>query len=252
MPIPRGRKNRQPKQRQQEAPLLAPQAPLSLAEGQPDQAGPVRLLVVDGEQLFRQGLRSVLEKSGAACVVAEATGLEEACAAVRRTSPEVVVADCRLPGEDEGATIAELVRQWPALPVVVVTDTPPEECLYGLLQVGAQGFVMKSAPAQLVALALAAVRAGEIWVQREALTRAIRSMRKPAEQADTLKAPLTAREQEVLTLLATGATTAEIAGTLFITESTVRVHALRLAEKLRAKSRVEAVRRALRLGLVKD
>jgi DNA-binding NarL/FixJ family response regulator len=230
----------------------ASQARVTPPQDRATQAGtrPVRIVLVDGEELFRQGLRLVLERSGAAHVVVEATGLEEACAAVRRADPEVVVTDYRLRGEQDGGVVSEFLRLWPELPVVVLTEVPPEECLQALLQAGVQGFVMKSAAVHLVALALAAVRSGDIWVQREAFARVVRSMRRAAEQGADLKAPLSTREQEVLALLASGASTTEIAEALFISQSTVRVHAQRLSEKLGAKSRIEAVRRALRLGLV--
>jgi DNA-binding NarL/FixJ family response regulator len=205
---------------------------------------------VDAQDLFREALRAVLEHSWGLEVVAEATTAAEALAAVRRTAPDVVLTSYRLPGEADGAVVAELAQHHPDLPAVVITAVPPEECLYVALQTGAQGFLMKETDAELVVKAISAVRAGEIWVQREALARSVTHMRAHAVDASGAPIPLTPRETEVLNLLAVGASTAEIAEALFITSSTVRVHVLRILEKFGVSTRIAAVRSAIRAGLV--
>jgi DNA-binding NarL/FixJ family response regulator len=216
----------------------------------PAAAGSIRVLLVANQGLFREGVRSVLEQTAGLRVVAEAGSLAEARAAIRRAQPEVVLAEYRLPGEEDGAVISGLTRLHPELPVVVLTDVPPEQCLQPALQAGAQGFVMKEAAGDLVLKAIAAVRAGGVWVQREAFTRSVHHARGQITGRTAPKSPLSAREREVLGLLATGASTTEIAKVLFITTSTVRVHVLHVMEKLGAESRISAVRRAIALGLV--
>ena len=216
----------------------------------PAAAGSARVLLVANQGLFREGVRSVLEQTAGLRVVAEAGSLAEACAAIRRALPEVVLTEYRLRGEEDGVVISELTRLHPELPVVVLTEVPPEQCLQPALQAGAQGFVMKEAAGDLVLKAIAAVRGGGVWVQREALARSVRHARRRIAGETEPKAPLSAREREVLELLATGASTAEIAEALFIAKSTVRVHALHVMEKLGAESRISVVRRAIALGLV--
>ena len=209
-----------------------------------------RLLLVDGHGLFREGLRSVLEGPGTLRVVAEATTPAEALAAVARARPQVVLTAFRLPGVEDGAVVSALTRAHPGLPVVVLTSVPPEESMHSALQAGAQAFLMKDTPAQLLPKAIAAVLAGEIWVQREAVAQVVRHERKQeARRGDDTQVRLSPRETEVLRLLTTGASTAEIAETLFITASTVRVHVLRILEKLGVRTRIAAVRYALRAGL---
>jgi DNA-binding NarL/FixJ family response regulator len=209
-----------------------------------------RLLLVDGHGLFREGLRSVLEGQGTLRVVAEATTPAEALAAVTRARPQVVLTAFRLPGVEDGAVVNALTRAHPELPVVVLTAVPPEESMHLALQAGAQAFLMRDAPAQLLAKAIAAALAGDIWVQREAMARVVRHERnQEARRGGEKQVRLSPRETEVLRLLTTGASTAEIAETLFITTSTVRVHVLRILEKLGVRTRIAAVRYALRAGL---
>jgi DNA-binding NarL/FixJ family response regulator len=209
-----------------------------------------RLLLADGQGLFRQGLRAFLGRVGDLRVVAEAACVREARTAVQRERPDMVLTDHRLPGGEDGAVISELTRLDPGLPIIVLTAMAPEECLYAALRAGAQGFVMKEAPGDLVARAIAAVRAGDVWVQREAFARAVLHARGTVARGDSPRPSLTPRETEVLALLATGMSTAEIAEALFVASSTVRVHVLRVVGKLAARSRIDAVRRAIRLRLV--
>jgi DNA-binding NarL/FixJ family response regulator len=209
-----------------------------------------RLLLVDGHGLFREGLRSVLEGQGALRVVAEAATPAEALAAVTRARPQVVLTAFRLPGAEDGAVVSALTRAHPELPVVVLTSVPPEESMHPSLQAGAQAFLMKDTPAQLLPKAIAAVLAGDIWVQREAMAQVVRHERnQEVRRSGDKQVRLSPRETEVLRLLTTGASTAEIAETLFITTSTVRVHVLRILEKLGVRTRIAAVRYALRAGL---
>lgn len=216
----------------------------------PPSAAGTSVLLVDGHGLFREALCAVLEGAHGLRVVAEAGRLSEALAAVARARPEVVVTDFRLPEAEDGAVVAELSRLRPGVPVVVLTAVPPAQCLHAALQTGAQGFVMKDAAAYLLAKAIAAVRAGEIWVQREAFAQQVQHLRGQAARMAAGSASLSSRELQVLRLLAGGASSGEIARDLSITPSTVRVHLLHVLEKLGATSRVAAVRQAIRLRLV--
>lgn len=226
----------------------------SATQGGGSQAPPpavgTTVLLVDGYGLFREALCAVLEGAHGLRVVAEASRLAEALAAVARARPAVVVTDFRLPEEEDGAVVAEMCRLYPTLPVVVLTAVPPAQCLHAALQTGAQGFVMKDAAAYLLAKAIAAVRAGQIWVQREAFAQEVQHLRGQAARMTTGSASLSSRELQVLRLLAGGASSSEIARGLAITPSTVRVHLLHVLEKLGATSRVAAVRQAIRLRLV--
>jgi DNA-binding NarL/FixJ family response regulator len=207
------------------------------------------VLLVDGQRLFREGIRALLQRSPKVRVVDDAASTSEAIAKALKLRPDVVLTAFLLPGEERGALVRELHRVCPETPVVVLAGSGAEEALSQALQHGAQGFVLKDATADLVVKALKAVCAGEVWVQREAMTRGVGQLREQPGGADH-RPNLSPRQLEVLRLLAVGASTDKIAGALYVSPSTVRVHIAGVFRKLQVRNRIEAVRKALKQGLV--
>ncbi len=213
---------------------------------------PIRVLLVDGQALFREGMRNSLNRARGVKVVGEVGRLSDMAEMIARTQPDVVLTDFCLPDAADGAVLLELNGKFPGLRVVVLTALQGEECLLKALASGAHGFVLKDASCALVIKAVQATHAGETWVQRELIGQLTEQLRRTgtlAPQRDTA-ASLTQRQQDVLSLLAVGNSTAEIAKALFVSQSTVRVHLTRILGKLGLKNRIEAVRYAIKEGLV--
>jgi len=216
-------------------------------------SNPIRLLLVDGQALFREAMRTCLNRARDVIVVGEVARLSDMADMIARTQPDVVLTDFCLPDAANGEILLELKTKCPGARVVVLTALQGEDCLLKALAGGAHGFVLKDAPLALVLKAIRAVRSGQTWVQREivgALTKQLQRMN-ALEPEVTGSCPLTKRQRDVLMLLAAGRTTKEIARELYLSESTIRVHLTRVLDKLGLKNRIEAVRFAIREGLVK-
>jgi len=212
----------------------------------------IRVLLVDGQALFREAMRVCLNRSRGLNVVGEVGKLSDLSETVARTQPDVVLTDLSLPDAPDGEVVAELKAKFPDVRAVVLTALPAEECLVKALAGGADGFVLKDASCALVIKALRAVYAGETWVQRELIAELTTQLRRDSALGPRkgTTGPLTQRERSVLSLLGAGKSTADIAGALFVSQSTVRVHLNRILEKLGLKNRIEAVRYAIKEGLV--
>jgi DNA-binding NarL/FixJ family response regulator len=211
----------------------------------------VRVLLVDDQDLVRMGIRMALEADGAIEVVAEAGDGGEALVLARRHRPDVVLMDVRMPGTDGITATAQLVAELPSIAVLVLTTFDLDDYAFSAIRAGASGFLLKNArPAELRA-AVHAVAAGEA-VTSPRVTRRLMELVRPALRTaapDPRVASLTAREREVLTLMAEGLTNSEIAEAFVVSESTVKSHVNRLLAKLGARDRVHAVILALEHGL---
>ena len=216
------------------------------------------MLIVDDEELVRTGLRLILEAESDLTVVGTASDGASGVAAARRFRPDVVLMDIRMPGLDGLAATRELLGgDEPAgCKVVVLTTFDVDEHVYEALRAGASGFLLKDVPADQLAHAIRVAAAGEALlapsVTRRLITAFTRRLPAGAGRAPSPAglAELTAREVEVLTLLAEGLSNAEIAGRLFVGEATVKTHVARVLTKLGVRDRVQAVIVAFRAGLV--
>jgi DNA-binding NarL/FixJ family response regulator len=198
---------------------------------------------VDDHELIRQGLRRNFERDQGFEVVGEAGSAAEAEAMVEALAPDVVIMDVRLP-DASGLDVTRALRaKHPQLGIVVLTMYAGDEQVIGALDAGASAFIPKSAPAQEVMAAArhAAVAPG---------TFSAADLGGVLRRASTSKVQLTAREREVLHLLAQGMPVAAIAKQLFISQSTTKSHIARLYEKLEAGNRAHAMVNAMRLGLL--
>ena len=217
----------------------------------------IRVLIVDDEELVRTGLRLILEAEPDLSVVGTAGDGASALTAVQRFRPDVVLMDIRMPGLDGLAATRQLLGgPHPAdCKVVVLTTFDVDEHVYEALRAGASGFLLKDVPADQLAHAIRVAAAGEALLAPSVTRRLITAFtrRLPAGVGGppaTGLGELTAREVEVLTLLAEGLSNAEIARRLFVGEATVKTHVARVLTKLGVRDRVQAVIVAFRAGLV--
>lgn len=208
----------------------------------------ITVLIADDEPLVRQGLRTILELEPDIGVIGEAQDGAEAVSASRRLRPDVVCMDVRMPGVDGIRATERLMAADHPPRVLVVTTFESDDYVFAALQAGASGFLLKRASVESIVTAVRTVAAGEHLVFPEALrSLALTHVARPAAYEGP---PLTARELEVLTLVARGQSNPEIAGELFLGVETVRTHMSRLLAKLGARDRTQAVITAYRTGLV--
>ena len=204
----------------------------------------VRVLLVDDDALVRAGLRMILSSSEEMEVVGEAADGADAVAAVRAHRPDVVLMDIRMPGVDGIAATSALRRLATPPHVIVLTTFQVDDHVMSALRAGADGFLLKdTAPADIIH-AVRLVAAGEAMLS-PSVTRTLLAHLGNDELADRRRVAaqrltsLTDREREVATEVASGASNAEIAASLFMSEATVKAHVSRLLTKLDATNRVQ-------------
>jgi DNA-binding NarL/FixJ family response regulator len=215
-------------------------------------AAPVRVLLVDDDDLMRAGLRAVLRSDPSVEVVGEAADGRAAVAAARRQRPDVVLMDVRMPDLDGIAATREVLGASPDIRVVILTTFEQDDYIFGALSAGASGFLLKrTSPEELLA-AIHTVAAGDSLLS-PSVTRIVvdRVAQQPAPQIGSggRLGELTPREREVLELIARGLSNGEIASALVIEESTVKTHVKRILMKLGLRDRIQAVIFAYETGL---
>jgi DNA-binding NarL/FixJ family response regulator len=194
----------------------------------------IRVLVVDDHPIVRDGLVAVLADEPDLSVVGAVASAEEALEAARELHPDVVLLDLELPGQDGVSVIPALVANQSRVLVLTAYDT--DERVFGALQAGAGGYLLKGATASEIAAAILSVHAGESALAPAVAARVVASVR-----ARHGRTSLSAREREVLGLLADGLTTKEMAHRLGIADRTVKFHVHSLCAKLGAANRTQAV-----------
>jgi DNA-binding NarL/FixJ family response regulator len=214
----------------------------------------IRVLLADDQALVRGGFRSILEGQDDIEVVGEAADGGEAFEEALRATPDVVLMDIRMPRMDG----IEATRRLQADPrvtarVLMLTTFDHDEYVYEALRAGASGFLLKSAPPRELAAAVRTVASGDALLAPEITRRMIEdyvSRPRPGSAAPSALADLTAREREVLELIARGHSNSEIATALYVSEPTVKTHVSRILGKLDLRDRVQAVVLAYESGLV--
>jgi DNA-binding NarL/FixJ family response regulator len=217
-------------------------------------AQPVRVVVVDDDDLMRAGLKAVLSSDATVEVVGEAADGRAGIERVRALAPDVVLMDVRMPDLDGIAATREVVAASPEVKVVILTTFEQDEYIFGALSAGASGFLLKrTSPEELIA-AIHTVAAGDSLLSPSVTRRVIDRMApQPIGEVgfDERLDELTPREREVLEQLARGLSNGEIAASLVIEESTVKTHVKRILMKLRLRDRVQAVIFAYESGLTR-
>lgn len=204
----------------------------------------IRLLIVDDHPVVRAGLRGMLESGDGITVVGEASSGDEAVVRTRELGPDVVLMDLRMPGGDGVAAIGAILRERQQTRVIVLTTYESDRDIVRAVEAGAAGYLLKdTSTADLLAAIASAVR-GETVLSPSVATRLVSRMRGPAQES------LTPREVQVLELVAKGGTNADIGKALFISETTVKTHLLRIFGKLAVSDRTAAVTTAMEKGLL--
>ncbi|MGW4940043.1 response regulator [Actinoplanes sp. NPDC004185] len=204
----------------------------------------IRLILVDDHPVVRHGIRGMLEAEPDLSVVGEASSGPEGVALAAELRPDIVLMDLRMPGGDGVEATARIVATVPGVRVMVLTTYESDRDILRAIEAGAGGYLLKDAsPAELAEGVRAAAR-GETVLAPSVASTLVRQVRSPAPPA------LSARETEVLRLVARGLTNADIGRELFITEATVKTHLLRAFAKLDVADRTAAVTRAMSHGLL--
>jgi len=207
------------------------------------------ILLIDDHPLFRKALRRMLWELSHDCRVREATGVGEALTLLDDArAPDMVLYDWRLPDGGGLRGLLAICQILPQTPVVVVSSNEDPDVIASALTAGARGYIPKSASSSVISSALRLVLAGETYVPSATLGQALSPVTPDAGRGGIL----TARQGEVLFLMAEGYSNKRIAQTLSISEATVRVHVSDILHQLHAENRTEAVAKARRLGLLQS
>ena len=202
----------------------------------------ITVLLADDHEVVREGLRLALLRSPHIRVVGEAADGETAVSLAERRRPDVIVMDLRMPEMDGIEATEEIMRRVPDAKVLIFTAYSERALLQRGLESGARGYILKEAPHETLLRAIEKIAAGETFVD-PALMSAL-------TQGRTGTDVLTAREREILQLLANGMSNADVAGQLFISQETVKSHVRHILTKLEADTRTQAVAIALRDAMI--
>lgn len=213
----------------------------------------IRVLVVDDQELFREAIAVMLERDPRIASVATASSAHEGIAHVVAHRVDVVLMDIRMPGMDGIAATREVLRVRPATRVLMLTTFDLDAYVVDAIREGASGFLTKDASPQELAEAIAAVAAGDAAMSPRATASLLGYVREGAPAVDPRRAlaALSAREQDVVRVLATGASNERIARELFLSENTVKSHVKAVLAKLGLPDRVHVVIWAYENGVLR-
>jgi DNA-binding NarL/FixJ family response regulator len=221
-------------------------------ERQAEKALDVRVVVVDDHDLFRTGLRNLLEEQGVN-VVGEAANGETAIRLAGELAPDVVIMDLNMPGLTGVETTRKLAGVAPLTRVVVLTISADDDDVMDAVMAGACGYLLKDSSIQDLIVGIRAAAAGESLISPQIagkLLQRLRSQSTNEDAAATIRAELSDREIEVLKLIANGKDNAQIARELFISPKTVKNHISNILMKLQIENRIQAAVYAVRSGIV--
>jgi len=212
---------------------------------------PIRLLIVDDQALFREGLRTLLSVQPGLEVVGEAGNGEEALRQAAALHPDVILMDLQMPVMDGASATRQLKSRQPSAKVIVLTTFDDEENVFEGLRAGAVGYLLKDTPSARLVEAIRLAARGESFLEPSVAAKVVSEFaRLSPRPAEELAEPLSEREIEVLRLVAAGASNREIASRLVIAEGTVKNHLTSILAKLGVSDRTEAAVKARELGLI--
>jgi DNA-binding NarL/FixJ family response regulator len=222
----------------------------------------IKVFLADDQPLVRSGIRMVLSSQPDIAVIGEAGDGADALRQLGHLRPDIVLMDVRMPGVDGIEATERLLRTTgddadPPVRVIVLTTYDTDENALAALRAGASGFLLKTAQPEAIIEAVRVVHGGDAIIAPSTTRRLIQHLGPPddasapdrRDEAKRLVATLTARETEVLVLIAMGKTNPEIAGDLFVTNATIKTHISKILDKLGARDRVQAVITAYEAGL---
>ena len=210
----------------------------------------MRILLADDQALVRGGLRLILDAEPDIDVVAKAADGHEAVARAIETKPDLVLMDIRMPALDGIEATRRLLAELPETRVLILTTFDLDDYVVDAFRAGASGFLLKTAPPPQLVAAVRTVQEGDALLAPSSTRKLIEQAARPPSGAPVLD-QLTAREHDVLQLLARGLTNAEIAAELVVEPSTIKSHVASLLSKLNLRDRVHAVVYAYETGLVR-
>ena len=218
---------------------------------QPDERA-IRVLIVDDHDLFRTGLRNLLEEQGVE-IVGEAASGSQALDIVREAPPDVVIMDLNMPGMNGVDATRHISRDAPLTRVIVLTISDQEQDVMDAILAGACGYLLKDASIQTLMQGIRAAAVGESLISPHIAGKVLQHVRATTaapEAAATIRAELSDREIEVLKLIANGKDNAMIARDLHISPKTVKNHISNILMKLQIENRIQAAVYAVRSGIV--
>jgi DNA-binding NarL/FixJ family response regulator len=216
----------------------------------------LRVAIVDDQQLVRAGFRMILEAEDDLEVVGEAGDGIAAVDLVRRTEPDVILLDVRMPHRDGIQATRDIVASGSGTRVVILTTFDVDDYVFAALRAGASGFLLKDTPPEDLVAAVRTIAAGDALLSPTVTQRVVTAFVEGVAVGVAFTEPddlasLTEREREVLMLLARGRSNAEVATALFVSETTVKTHVGRILAKLGLRDRVQAVVYAYEHGVVR-
>ncbi len=215
----------------------------------------IRVLLADDQELFREGLETLLSVHSDIQVVGQACNGREAVDVGAQVRPDVVLMDVRMPVLDGVRATRLLHETLPKCRVIVLTTFDDDEYIFDALRAGAAGYLLKDVASARLVEAIRATARGESILEPSVAAKVIAEFTRvsslvPAAQMEQMTEPLSDRELEILTLIARGASNKEIADQLFIAEGTVKNHVTHILGKLGVRDRTQAALRARELGLL--
>lgn len=200
----------------------------------------IRVLLVDDQHLIRQGLKALLELEADLQVIGEADNGQTAVQQVEALQPDVVIMDIRMPIQDGVAATREICQRFTGTKVLVLTTFDDDEYVAQALRYGAMGYLLKDTPSEELAAAIRLVQKGYTQLGPGLVEKVMAKVPAPSPSQAPSLAELTPREQEVLQLIATGASNREIAQMLYLSEGTVKNYVTSILNRLNLRDRTQA------------
>lgn len=213
----------------------------------------IRVLLVDDQALFREGLHTLLSVQPGLEIVGEAGNGEEALRMATALQPDVILMDMQMPVLDGPAATRELKSRHPGIKVIVLTTFDDDESVFEGLRAGAVGYLLKDTPSARLVEAIRMAARGESFLEPSVAAKVVAEFARLSPRptgAEALAEPLSEREIEVLRMIAGGASNREIAAGLVIAEGTVKNHVTNILAKLGVSDRTEAAVKAKNLGII--
>jgi two-component system, NarL family, response regulator LiaR len=210
---------------------------------------PIRVLIVDDHEIVRRGIQAALSEVEGIQLVGEAASGREAVAQAEKLQPDVIVMDLVMPEMNGVEATRAILARLPKSRILVLTSFAADENVFPAIQAGALGYLLKDTNVSQLVRAIEQVRAGEPSLDPTIARKVLHELAHPAADRPLTPEPLSAREMEVLRLVARGMTNEEIASKLVVSEATVRTHVSNVLGKLQLANRVQATLYALREGL---